>query len=685
MLRMAGCRAWRSPEGFALWSYSRNRLPFSNLGASLVCLREECGNPAISAHVLSQQDVPSRASCLPPLPAVSELVNPPLSSRADSATFPLLVLPSRWLSYSFLPPPLPPSPCCLLLSRRPRLRPPSVSFSSASGESSLRRLPRAVSRSRSLFADSLAACDTSDQVLQLLRTSASPPAPDASPGRSSSPAVCPSAVMLLPEDCLAFLNALLRVQHVKRSGPDFVFFCDALENALSRLNVAAEREQTEDREARERQHLERCLHASLQGRETKRSSREVVWEARSKASSLALKDERRRGKTGAERGKFVRAVLLKLADLKAPLAFQRMTPYLEPHLPCLSAFDVAECLWAFATLQPPDWREKNGHLVRRLVERLLEPHDEAAARVGDENGGDLQLRRKAKGPTASWSTTDAGGVSDARNASSGSSDGTADLALYADLRAGLAAPHRGTRSPMQSDKQTEQGETGPSSSTGRDGGLLSADLLRKVPLEAPAEKKEKREQLLWVQADTRNGVLGKGRQGVQSEARNDDGVDGPLLLDSLSNLMVYRVTFGLAKLDFRCRLSQQVFQALAPKIRSALTSEETEAFPPRYLVRLAWSYARLRVRDVPLFAAFSRQLSEAVDELEYEELKVVKHVFEALEFWDRRLLGAVDELLRQLQELGPDESLHRPRTKPWKNRPRRVTLADPVVPSRKRP
>ncbi|KFG54920.1 hypothetical protein TGFOU_213600B, partial [Toxoplasma gondii FOU] len=119
--------------------------------------------------------------------------------------------------------------------------------------------------------------------------------------------------------------------------------------------------------------------------------------------------------------------------------------------------------------------------------------------------------------------------------------------------------------------------------------------------------------------------------------------------------------------------------------RSALTSEESEAFPPRYLVRLAWSYARLRVRDVPLFAAFSRQLSEAVDELEYEELKVVKHVFEALEFWDRRLLGAVDELLRQLHELGPDESLHRPRTKPWKNRPRRVTLADPVVPSRKRP
>ncbi|KFG63132.1 hypothetical protein TGRUB_213600 [Toxoplasma gondii RUB] len=685
MLRMAGCRAWRNPEGFALLSCSKSTFSVSHVGASLVCRREEWGNPSISAHVLSQLDVAPRASCLRRLLAVSELVKPPWSSPAASATLPLLVLPSRWLSCSILPPPLPPSPCCLLLSRRPRLCPLSASFSSASDESSSRRLPRAVSRSRSLFADTLAACDTSDQVLQLLRASASPPAPNASPGRSCSPAVCPSTVMLLPEDCLAFLNALLRVQHVKRSGPDFIFFCDALENALSRLNATAEREQTEDREARERQHLERCLYASLQGCETKRRSREATSEARSKTSSLAFKDERRRGKTGAERGKFVRAVLLKLADLKAPLAFQRMTPYLEPHLPCLSAFDVAECLWAFATLQPPDWREKNGHLVRRLVERLLEPRGEAAARVGDENGGDLELRRKAKRPTASWSTTDAGGVSDARNASSGPSDRTPDLALYADSpKAGLALLHRGTQSLIQSGKQTKRGETEPSSSTGRDGGLLSADLLRQVPLEAPAEKK-KGEQLLWVQADTRNGILGKGRQGVQSEAKSDDGVEGPLLLDSLSNLMVYRVTFGLAKLDFRCRLSQQVFQALAPKIRSALTSEESEAFPPRYLVRLAWSYARLRVRDVPLFAAFSRQLSEAVDELEYEELKVVKHVFEALEFWDRRLLGAVDELLRQLHELGPDESLHRPRTKPWKNRPRRVTLADPVVPSRKRP
>lgn len=36
--------------------------------------------------------------------------------------------------------------------------------------------------------------------------------------------------------------------------------------------------------------------------------------------------------------------------------------------------------------------------------------------------------------------------------------------------------------------------------------------------------------------------------------------------------------------------------------------EKNDTFASRYLVRLAWSFARLRVRDVPLFAALAHEL-----------------------------------------------------------------------------
>lgn len=145
--------------------------------------------------------------------------------------------------------------------------------------------------SRSLFADELSACDTSKQVLEILR----------SPSVPLSSSASSQGVMLLPQDCLAFLNALLRVQLLRRTGPEFLHFCDLLEASLKAYNVKVEKEEEE----RMRKDA-RC--SSVRNR--KESSAVVEWE----------ETARRR----ADYGRFIRAVLQKLADLKAPLAFQRM-------------------------------------------------------------------------------------------------------------------------------------------------------------------------------------------------------------------------------------------------------------------------------------------------------------------------------------------------------------------------
>ncbi|PFH32820.1 hypothetical protein BESB_014330 [Besnoitia besnoiti] len=483
------------------------------------------------------------------------------------------------------------SPPCLLLA----------SFSSSA--SSRRAAPRAASRSRSLFAEELAACDTSAQVLQLLRTPAFS-ASSSSPSGSRSPYACPSAVLLLPDDCLAFLNALLRVQHVKRSGADFVFFCDVLENAMRRFNASAERERRASAETgRAAQALERNLLDCIRGKTRKAES--LTERGAGNAAGAAERSEsegtRREGDESEQRQikpsssasccrsspisrrrshsskwyqtpRAERARRQKKAEKgtsgESEIRERERAPYLEPHLPYLSAFDAAECVWALATLQPPEWRVKNGALLRRLLDRLL---------------------------------------------------------------------------------ATKSG----------------------APRIELAEETTQEDDLDWVRGWSR-GKRPEDRHARAAGGDKGDTEDGDLLLDSLSSLMIYRVVFGLAKLDFRCVLSQQVLQALAPKIRRTLEEEGSAAFPTRYLVRLTWSYARLRVRDGPLFVAFAHFLAEAVDGLSYEELKVVKHVFEALEFWDRRLLGAVDELLHQLQELGPDETYRQPRSRPFNNRPRRV-------------
>nr|CCA30173.1 hypothetical protein, conserved [Neospora caninum Liverpool]CEL71288.1 TPA: hypothetical protein, conserved [Neospora caninum Liverpool] len=522
-------------------------------------------------------DVSSRSSHVPPpVLGVSTPVSPPRSPWGGWTAASSFVCssrrPSSWPaeakaspSLVAVPRPLRASPS----SPRPALSLSRASFSSEppAADPPRRRSPRAASHSRSLFAESLAACDTSDQVLQLLRVSASSPVAPSAQGRS---AVSPSAVMLLPEDCLAFLNALIRVQHVKRSGPDFLFFCDALENALARVNAANAREQTHAQETRERQQLERCLQACLRGRDSKTPSGVASREARSDARSLRWTEQRRKHET--ERGKFVRAVLQKLAELKAPLAFQRMTPFLEPHLPYLSAFDVAECLWAFATLQPPDWRDKNGQLVRRLVERLLEPREEAAWR-GDpptgrnEKGGDSEARSKGKASTAvaTRDTADEARESESCGEASSPHYGSMNLALHRDREARLVVTDGETRSDK---KQTERKGTQSSVSAGHD--RMSADPKRRLETQVETETKE---QLLWVQADTRQESLRNEERHAPQGAAGNDGAEGNLLLDNLSNLMVYRVTFGLAKLDFRCRLTQQVFQALAAKKQRVLVYE----------------------------------------------------------------------------------------------------------------
>lgn len=204
--------------------------------------------------------------------------------------------------------------------------------------------------------------------------------------------------------------------------------------------------------------------------------------------------------------------------------------FIQPHIPWLSPYDVAECLWGFATLQPPNWRTENSHLLCLLIRRLLTPtrRCNGTARLRDHRSLPSSLREA--------DSTD-------------SAQRDEDYICLAAGETGADCRSEGAAKKTEEEEEESIKSAAGATGQGEDGIRGMAELTGKLHEEV---------ELSWVE--------GKGFAGKRKEQRREHGVlhEEELLLYGLPNLMLYRILFGLAKLDFRCRLSQSLFQAAAP-------------------------------------------------------------------------------------------------------------------------
>uniref|UniRef100_A0A0G4I067 Uncharacterized protein n=1 Tax=Chromera velia CCMP2878 TaxID=1169474 RepID=A0A0G4I067_9ALVE len=104
--------------------------------------------------------------------------------------------------------------------------------------------------------------------------------------------------------------------------------------------------------------------------------------------------------------------------------------------------------------------------------------------------------------------------------------------------------------------------------------------------------------------------------------------------DSLDTLFLYRALFGLQKMDIRTEVAKKFYILMSTRVRREIQAGERAPYKltPKHLVRLAWAFGRLHLRDPNLFADFAAALKPVVEELEEEQLSCIKNVFETLEF-----------------------------------------------------
>eukprot|EP00920_Eleutheroschizon_duboscqi_P025378 GHVT01062513.1.p1 GENE.GHVT01062513.1~~GHVT01062513.1.p1 ORF type:complete len:192 (+),score=40.23 GHVT01062513.1:403-978(+) len=153
---------------------------------------------------------------------------------------------------------------------------------------------------------------------------------------------------------------------------------------------------------------------------------------------------------------------------------------------------------------------------------------------------------------------------------------------------------------------------------------------------------------------------------------------------ALSNLFLYRLVFSLGRLDLRgCPRVALLLSSMAIAVRTRVQVDVSSAFPARYLVRMAWTFGRLGIRDANLFADLSGALQRVVDDLTFEELLVVQHVFAALKFSDSQLLGRVEDVVAAMRKYGavPPSDARKSSFLPVGSK--KVSLAQPIV-SRKK-
>ncbi|EAA19422.1 hypothetical protein [Plasmodium yoelii yoelii] len=135
-------------------------------------------------------------------------------------------------------------------------------------------------------------------------------------------------------------------------------------------------------------------------------------------------------------------------------------------------------------------------------------------------------------------------------------------------------------------------------------------------------------------------------------------------LSSLSNVMIYKLIYSLAKINMNNNLVKELFILLIPYLRYRIQNKNYIYSRERneMLIKIIWSYAFLHIRDINLFVDFSICIQKIIFDTKLEYLKIVKSIYENLLIFDELLLDMLDDRINEIEKNSPEQFSH-PRKK----------------------
>ncbi|CAA9986330.1 conserved Plasmodium protein, unknown function [Plasmodium knowlesi strain H] len=171
-----------------------------------------------------------------------------------------------------------------------------------------------------------------------------------------------------------------------------------------------------------------------------------------------------------------------------------------------------------------------------------------------------------------------------------------------------------------------------------------------------------------------------GKKTTNLTVRNgDDQSTTQFDVNSLSNVMLYKLIYSLAKINRKREHVKELLVLLIPYIRFKLQNMDYvfSKDRPDVIVKVLWAYAFLQVRHINLFLDFSLSIQVSINELKLDQLKIVKNIFLNFLIFDELLLDTLEKRIDYMEQKCPGP-LSQPRKKPFKKKKRRVALTDKI-------
>ncbi|CRG93326.1 conserved Plasmodium protein, unknown function [Plasmodium gallinaceum] len=150
-------------------------------------------------------------------------------------------------------------------------------------------------------------------------------------------------------------------------------------------------------------------------------------------------------------------------------------------------------------------------------------------------------------------------------------------------------------------------------------------------------------------------------------------------IDSLSNVMLYKLIYSLAKINHNKDLIKELFVLLIPYIRYIIQNKNYVYSKDRndILVKIIWSFSFLHIRDINLFVDFSLCIQIIIHELSLKYLKILRNIYENLLIFDELLLDKLEDRINQIEKDSPP-SHSQPRKKQFKKKKKRIEITDEI-------
>ncbi|CAD2096323.1 conserved Plasmodium protein, unknown function [Plasmodium vinckei] len=166
---------------------------------------------------------------------------------------------------------------------------------------------------------------------------------------------------------------------------------------------------------------------------------------------------------------------------------------------------------------------------------------------------------------------------------------------------------------------------------------------------------------------------------TQNSNKMNDIIQPQFNISSLSNVMIYKLIYSLAKINMNTNSVKELFLLLIPYLRYRIQNKNYIYSRDRndMLIKIIWSYAFLHIRDIHLFVDFSICIQRIMFDTKLEYLKIVKSIYENLLIFDELLLDMLDDRINEIEKNSPEQFSH-PRKKQFKKKKKKIEITDDI-------